>query len=67
MIEGKANIYNVLRNIGFISREHRSDPAQIHAGSDHKANLSEGIIGVLWTLNLLTCINSIRREECYEM
>ena len=28
-----------------------------------KANLSKNVIGVLWILNLLTCTNSMRRDE----
>ena len=30
---------------------------------NHKANLSASVIEVLWTLNLLTCTNSMRRDE----
>ena len=28
-----------------------------------KANFSGSVIGVSWTLNLLTCTNSMRRDE----
>ena len=36
---------------------------------ESKANLSGSVIGVSWTLNLLTCTNNMMREnrECHEI
>jgi len=31
------------------------------------ANLSRSVIRVSWTLNLLICTNSMRRDKCHEM